>query len=224
MIDRTALKRYAKRMFIVGGLGAIAALSLIFYARHAVNQAAGGRVQTEVAQAAVSEVGLVLGANPELSDGRPNLYFEYRMDAAAALYHAGKIERLLVSGANPTPLYDESTAMKLALIKRGVPADSIARDYAGLRTLDSVVRAKEIFGCNEVMIISQAFHVERALYLAQEHDLNATGFAARDVNFAFGMKTKVREELARVKAVLDCKVLGTEPKYLGKEIYLATAD
>ncbi|GHC07240.1 SanA/YdcF family protein [Cerasicoccus arenae] len=224
MITRAIFNRIARRCLIAGGVGVMVAGGLIWKARATVAAAAEGRVATDIADVASAPVGLVLGTSPTLSNGRANLYFEYRMDAAAALFRAGKVERLLVSGANPTNHYDESTAMKLALIKRGVPSDYIARDYAGFRTLDSVVRAKEIFGCNDVLIISQGFHVERALYLAQENGMDATGFAARDVPFNTGIKTNLREELARVKAVLDVQVLDTRPKYLGREIYLLTAN
>lgn len=224
MIDRAQIKLWTRRLLLAGVLGGALATGLIFYARYAVQGAAAERIASNVDAVQPSEVALVLGTSPELSDGRPNLYFEHRMDAAAELYHAGKVERLLVSGANPNHDYDESTAMKFALIKRGVPADNIARDYAGFRTLDSVVRAKEIFGCDEVIIVSQPFHIERALYLADHHGLQATGFAARDVPYTTGLKTQIREQLARVKAVMDVHLLNTEPKFLGKEIYLATAD
>ncbi|WP_269540104.1 SanA/YdcF family protein [Cerasicoccus fimbriatus] len=224
MIDRARIKLWTRRLLLAGVLGGALATGLIFYARYVVQGAAAERIASNVDAVQPSEVALVLGTSPELSDGRPNLYFEHRMDAAAELYHAGKVERLLVSGSNPNHFYDESTAMKLALIKRGVPKDNIARDYAGFRTLDSVVRAKEIFGCDEVIIVSQPFHIERAIYIAEHHGLEATGFAAQDVSYAVGFKTQVREQLARVKAVLDIHVLNTEPKFLGKEIYLATAD
>lgn len=224
MIDRAQFKLWTRRLLLAGALGGALATGLIFYARYAVQHAAAERITSNVDAVESSEVALVLGTSPKLTNGRDNLYFEHRMDAAAALYHAGKVERLLVSGSNPHHLYDESTAMKLALIKRGVPADNIARDYAGFRTLDSVVRAKEIFGCDEVIIVSQPFHIERAIYIAEHHGLEATGFAAQDVSYAVGFKTQVREQLARVKAVLDIHVLNTEPKFLGKEIYLATAD
>lgn len=222
--DRARFYRIARRLLIAGAACALLAGGLIAYANHAVSSAAKGRVKGSFEGVAPSRVGLVLGTSPDLSDGSANLYFEYRMDAAAKLYHKGSVERFLVSGANPSHDYDESTAMKLALIRRGVPAELIARDYAGFRTLDSIVRAKEVFGCDEVLIISQAFHVERALYLADQHGLEATGFAAKDVNFTTGLKTQLREHLARVKAVLDCQILNTQPKYLGREIYLVTAD
>ncbi|WP_309386730.1 SanA/YdcF family protein [Cerasicoccus frondis] len=224
MIERAKLIRWARRGLIIGAFGVAVALGLIAYSRSAIKQAAEGRVASDLDAVPTSQVGLVLGTSPELSNGRPNLFFEHRMDAAAELYHAGKVEYLLVSGANPTPTYDESTAMKLALIKRGVPGERIVRDYAGFRTLDSVVRAQAIFSCKSVVIVSQQFHIERALYIAQENGFSATGYAARDVSFTTGLKTHLREELARVKAVLDLHVLNTEPKYLGKKIYLATAD
>lgn len=224
MINRAKFNVLARRWLTLGGRGAIVAAAVILYSRWAVEDAAQGKIATKAKDATAMPVGLVLGTAPTLSDGQANLFFEYRMDAAAALYHAGKVEHFLVSGGNPTPDYDEATAMKQALIQRGVPEHLIARDYAGYRTLDSIVRAKEIFGCQEVIIVSQQFHVERALYLAEQNDLEAVGFAAKDVSFTAGLKTQIREQLARVKAVLDVNVLGTRPKYMGREIYLATAE
>jgi len=221
---RTHLKRLALGLLALCAVGALSVLAVILYARFEVLGAADGRIAQSPDELERAPVALVLGTSPKTPDGQPNLFFEHRMDAAYELYQAGKVERFLVSGANPNHNYDESSAMKLALIQRGVPAEMIARDFAAFRTLDSVVRAQEIFGCDEVLIVSQEFHVQRALYLADEHGLKANGYAARDVSFTTGFRTMVREELARVKAVLDVKVLDTEPKFLGPEIKLATAD
>jgi SanA protein len=105
--------------------------------------------------------------------------------------------------------------MKRALVERGIPENRIACDYAGLRTLDSVVRGKEIFGLNEVTLITQRFHNERAVYLAEAHGMKVNGFNARDVATRGGLKTRVREVGARVKMWLDVNVLGTRPRHLG---------
>ena len=102
-----------------------------------------------------NKVGLVLGTAKVLQNGRLNLYFKYRIEATVALYKEGKIEFVLVSGDNSVKGYDEPTDFKDELVKRGIPPEKIFLDYAGFRTLDSVIRAKEIFGQEQITIISQ---------------------------------------------------------------------
>ncbi len=165
----------------------------------------------------VMEVALVLGCAPT-TQGRPNLFFTKRIEAAARLYQAGKARAFIVSGDNGTRKYDETTAMKEALIQAGVPEDRIHPDYAGFRTLDSVVRAREVFGQESFIVVSQRFHNERAVFLARRHGIRAEAFNADDVTRGRALLTHAREYLARVKAVLDVTVLGTQPKFLGKPV------
>lgn len=164
-----------------------------------------------------SPVGLLLGTTPMLSNGRVNLYFKYRIDAALELYHAGKIKYLLVSGDNSRNEYNEPQEMKNALIAGGIPQNRVFLDYAGFRTLDSVVRAKEIFGQDTFTVISHKFHNERAIYLARHYDIEALGFNAQDVSVHYGFKTRVREWLARVKVFVDL-LTNKQPKFLGEPI------
>ena len=133
---------------------------------------------------------------------------------------AGKARCVIVSGDNRTKYYNEPERMRKALIKKGVPADKIICDYAGLRTLDSVVRAKEVFGVEKVVFISQRFQNERASYLAKANGMEYTGFNAKDVEGKGGLKTRLREVAARIKMWLDVKVLGTRPKHLGEKVPL----
>lgn len=164
-----------------------------------------------------NKVGLVLGTNPLLKNGNVNRYFLYRVDAVEALFKAEKIEFILISGDNGRQGYNEPEAFKKVLVERGIPAERIFLDYAGFRTLDSVIRAREIFGLEEFTIISQQFHNERAIYIAQKNGINAIGFNAQDVSDYNGFKTKVREYLARTKLFVDI-FLGTTPKFLGEKI------
>ena len=159
------------------------------------------------------EVGLLLGTNPYLKNGLPNKYFLYRIEAAVQLYEAKKIQYILVSGDNHRNDYNEPEEMKKALIKKGIPESSILMDYAGFRTLDSVVRAKTVFGKERFMIISQRFHNERALYLAEYNHIEAVGFNAQDVTAYYGLKTRVREYLARLKLFIDLW-FEVNPKFL----------
>lgn len=162
-------------------------------------------------------VGLLLGTSKYRAAGGINLYFKYRIDAAVRLYKSGKIKFILVSGDNSTKYYNEPEAFKAELIKRGIPAEKIFLDYAGFRTLDSVVRSKEVFGQNKITIISQKFHNERAIYLAEKNGIEAIAYNAKDVSKNYGFKTQVREYFARSKAILDV-VFGVEPKFLGDKI------
>jgi len=161
------------------------------------------------------EVALVLGCAATVAEGRPNLYFVRRMDAASKLYHSGKVRFLLVSGDNGRKDYDETARMVEALVLRKVPRERIVRDHAGFDTLDSIVRAKEVFGLDRFIIVSQRFHNERALYIAGHRGIEAVGWNAGDVHWAGAGKTRIREKLARVKTLLDIHVLGSSPRFLG---------
>ncbi len=163
---------------------------------------------------------LVLGTVKSLSNGYPNLYFNYRIQAAAELYKSGKVKYLIVSGDNSRKDYNEPEDMMLALIALGVPKEAIIQDFAGLRTLDSIVRCKEIFGQNGFIIVSQKFHNERAVYIARKQGYTVQGFNAKDVNKRSGFKTNLREVFARVKLMLDTYILNTQPKYLGEKVEL----
>lgn len=176
-----------------------------------------GRIFTNAADIPATKVGLVFGTT-DVVNGRENLYFRYRIDAAAKVWQAGKLETLIVSGDNRSRYYNEPEKMKQALMKLGIPEDRIVCDFAGLRTLDSVVRAKEIFGADPVLFISQRFQNERAIYLAKANGIEAYGFDARDVQTQAGLKTKLREVGARVKMWLDVNFLDTRPKHLGEKV------
>ena len=166
-----------------------------------------------------NKVGLVLGTSPKMPSGKPNFFFTSRIDAAARLYKSGKVSYLLVSGDNGSKYYDEPTAMRDALIAAGVPAKAIYLDYAGFRTLDSVVRAKEIFGQTSLTVVSHRFHNERAIYIAEHYGIKAVGFCAKDARRTRRsvMTTLVRESGSRVKMFLDF-IAGRKPKYLGEKI------
>lgn len=166
--------------------------------------------------APVNDVALVLGTSPTLGGGRwSNPFFENRMDAAAALFRAGKVRHLLVSGDNGAARYDEPTAMRDALIARGVPVGAITLDYAGFRTLDSVVRARSVFGLDRLTIVTDDFHVARALFLARKAGIEAVALQSKPVPWKWSKKTRLREIASRVKAWCDIYVLGTEPKFPG---------
>lgn len=190
---------------------------LVFVANYSIEKNAINKTFTNSNEIKKNKVGLVLGTAKILNNGRINLYFKYRIQATVALYKKGKIDFVLVSGDNGNKNYDEPTDFKNELIKKGIPANRIFLDYAGFRTLDSVVRAKEIFGQTSVTIISQKFHNERAIFLAEKNGINAIGFNARDLTGKYGLKVRIREYFARTKAFLDI-MFGVEPKFLGKKV------
>ena len=161
----------------------------------------------------IGALDLFLGAKK--LGNRDNLYFKYRIQAAAELWHAGKVEFLIVSGDNREKYYNEPVDMRNALIEQGVPKDKIVYDFAGLRTLDSVVRAKKIFGLTEITLVSQKFQNERAAYIAKANGMNVVGYNARDVEGYAARKTEDREVLARVKMWLDVNITNEQPKHLG---------
>ncbi len=164
-----------------------------------------------------NRVGLVLGTSNRISNGSSNPYYTYRIDATVALYKAGKIKFILVSGDNGSIYYNEPNTIKKDLIKAGIPEEVIFLDYAGFRTLDSMVRAKFIFGLDNVTVISQKFHNERAIYIAEQKGLKAIGFNAQDLSTSQGFKVHFREYLARVKVFIDM-ILNTQPKFYGATI------
>jgi len=178
-------------------------------------------IYEQVSELPENRVGLLLWTNKYIADGRRNLFYIYRINAALDLYNAWKIEYILATGDNGTEWYDEATAMQQDLISWWIPEEKIYLDYAGFRTLDSVVRAKEVFGQESYTIISQKFHLQRALYLAQSEGIDAVWYTARDVPVSRAPRVWIRERLARVKMMIDI-VLWVEPKFLGEAIEIGS--
>jgi SanA protein len=162
-------------------------------------------------------IALVLGTSHRSVGGGPNPFFQNRMEMAATLYSMGKIDHFILSGDNSSRYYNEPLEMKKALISKGVPDSVITLDYAGLRTLDSVVRSKKIFGQNKITIITQPFHSYRALFISRYYDMDAVAMVADDPRLDQTFKVRLREYLARTKAVLDLYVFKTDPRFLGEK-------
>lgn len=200
-------------------LGFILSLILVLSIDYRINKQTEKQIFTNTDSIPENKVGLLLGTSKYLKSGRLNQYFEYRILAIETLYKSGKIKNIVISGDNSRKDYNEPQDMKDELIKRGIPENKIYLDYAGFRTYDSVYRMKEIFGQNRFTIISQRFHNQRAVYIANALHLDAVGFNAKDVNVYNGFKTKVREKLARVKVIIDF-ILKTKPKFLGEKIII----
>lgn len=200
----------------------LAGVGLILLLNSSIAHGSKDRIYESVDKIPSKKAALLLGTSKYLSKNRINYYYKYRIEAALRLWKAGKVKAIIVSGDNGTKYYDETTSMQQDLIKAGVPSKYISKDYAGFRTLDSIVRAKEVFGIDDFVIISQNFHLERALYIADAKHIKAIGFRAKDfANTRWAMRMQYREYLARTKAFLDLYILGTEPKFLGKKEHIS---
>ncbi len=192
---------------VLGGLA-------LFAADCRVERYAAGRVYSDVEVVPAREYGLLPGTSRLVHGKYLNTYFFNRIRAAVELYKAGRIRKIIVSGDNGRTDYNETGDMARELVAEGVAPEDVLSDYAGFRTLDSVVRARNLFGATELTVISQRFHCERAIYLAARHGIDAVGFEADEVApRSVRIKLAVREAFARVLAVLDAEVLDTKPHF-----------
>nr|WP_314543712.1 ElyC/SanA/YdcF family protein [uncultured Empedobacter sp.] len=210
-------KKFLKKSFYT--LLILGVLSLLFtaFANYKIENSTEEFVSDKLEILPKTKVAVVLGTAPNLVSGYQNYYFTYRIEAATKLYQSGKVTHFILSGDHGRKNYNEPEAMKQALIKNGIPENVIYLDYAGFRTLDSMIRAKEIFGQNEFIVVSQGFHNQRAVYIARQNGINAYGYNARDVNKHAGLKTNIREYFARTKVFID-SFFGIQPKFLGEKI------
>ncbi|MES2836052.1 MAG: ElyC/SanA/YdcF family protein [Bacteroidota bacterium] len=212
--NKKRLKKWAAIVFVV----LFVFFATILLCDYAVDKFAKQYVYSSVADLPYNKVGLLLGTSKNATFGGVNYYFEYRIEAAEQLFKTKKIQYLIISGDNSTDNYNEPRDMKIELVNRGIADSLIILDYAGFRTFDSMVRCKEVFGQDSVTVISQAFHNERAVFIAHKNGLYAVGYNAKDVGQYGGLKTKLREVFARVKVVLDVYILNQKPKFLGSKV------
>lgn len=215
-------KLFTKKLFLFLYFPATAlVIFLLFYCSYAVQKNAEGKTYSDVSKIPYNRVGLLLGTCKTAKDRkRINPFWQHRLDAAYELWKAKKIDRILISGDNGWYGYNEPQDFLDAFLAKGVPDSCLICDFAGFRTHDSVIRCAEIFGQKKVTIISQEFHNDRALFIAQKYGLEAVAYNAKDVGFRNGLYNSVREKLARVKLFLDLYVLNTEPHFMGKKIVI----
>lgn len=192
-------------------------MASLLIANYVVESSTDNVVYDDVSAIPTHRVGLLLGTSKLLSNGKPNQYFTFRIDAVVRLINVRKIKYVVISGDNSKQNYNEPQDMKDALMARGLPENRIFLDYAGFRTYDSVYRMQVIFGQTDFTIISQEFHNRRAVYISQKLKLNVVGFNAQNVTKYYGFKTNVREKFSRVKMFLDM-AFGKKPKFLGDKI------
>ena len=210
---RTLQKKWLKRLLLLSLIPVL----LILVCNGLIEWESSGRLYDQAEAIPFNKVGLVLGTARHRTEGGINPYYEHRIAATISLFNAGKIAYVLVSGDNGSIYYNEPDTIKKDLIDGGIPEDRIFLDYAGFRTLDSMIRAKIIFGLDSVTVISQEFHNERAIYIAEKKGLHAIGFNATDLSGTEGLKVQVREYFARVKVFIDL-LMNTQPRYYGNRI------
>lgn len=217
------MKRFfSKRVLLVTFLGLLVAGGIVLGCDQYIERAFSDRLYRHLDQVPKRPVALLLGTSKKARSGRDNLFYMPRIRAAADLYKAGRVDGILVSGDNSRATYDEPTQMKADLVALGVAAEQITLDYAGFRTLDSVVRAEEVFGQSAYVVVSQPFHCQRTLFIAAARGHDAVAYCAADVAGPWGVKVRLREVLARSKAFLDVYVTGKEPKFLGEKVAVNT--
>ncbi len=206
---------WRRRLIILAILLVAFGLFLILATNLVVLLKPGGEIWNSPAEVKHAEVAIVPGAMVN-SDGTMSLMLADRVDQAAALYHQGKVDKILVSGDHGQWVYDEPTTMRRALMAQGVPADVIFTDHAGFNTNATMRRAREIFGASDAIIVTQGFHMRRSLFLAKMAGLEANGLTSDLHGYGGqGMKSDIREVASRAKAVIDvlrgAPVVGGEP-------------
>lgn len=196
-----------KKLIFLAGIAALLVF-LILACHIAVVWNASGRTYDNVADIPHNRAGLLLATSPVTRSGEHNHYFDNRIKAAEELYKAGKVNYIIASGGNYTRNQkygcDEPQAILDSLVSRGVPANRIILDYEGTRTLNSIVKAKSVYGLDSLTLISQKYHNERAIYLADKYGLHAVGYNADPSPvLSKRIKNTLREYLARVKMFID---------------------
>ena len=195
----------------------VSLLLVVGTVHYVVNTATSRQIYNDINQIPKNRVGLLLGTAKynDRSKNIINVYYQHRIDAAVALYMAGKVDFIIVSGDNSTLYYNEPLLMKNDLIARGVPAKCIYMDNAGFRTLDSILRCRDVFGQTRFTIISQRFHNQRAVYIANHKNVQTVAFNAEDGDSFWDVA--IREKMARVKMMLDL-LMNKQAKLYGDNI------
>lgn len=202
-----------KKLFLLAIAAVVLLLAVILGSYYWITFSTQKHLTENVSELKPHKTALVLGTAKRVPGGRTNLFFKYRMEAVKKLFDEDLIKYVIVSGDNSLMEYNETKDMRLYLMNLGIPEERIISDFAGFRTLDSVIRAKEVFSQDSLIIVSQPFHNERAVFIARHHGIEAVGFNARTVSTRYSLKTYYREYLARVKCMLDVYILNTMPKF-----------
>lgn len=214
----TNRRRRRALLRVVGG--SAGALLLLMGGAVAVNllivTKADGLVSTP-ADAPSAQVAIVLGARVG-PGGRPSPMLADRLETGLELYRLGRVQKLLLSGDHGTVPYDEVNAMRAYVVGRGVPQEDVFTDHAGFSTFETMYRARDVFLVKDALVVTQEFHLSRAVYTARSLGLDATGVSADRRPYVGTDRLIMREWLARCKAFLQLHILRSEPRFLGPEI------
>jgi SanA protein len=208
----------------IGGLtGLVALLCLVVVGSNAyILLTTDGEATSDVADVPPAEIAIVPGALVN-DDGQMSGMLADRVKEASLLWHQGKVKKILVSGDHHTWAYDEPDTMRKALVRDGVKPEDIFEDHAGLDTWATMARAHSIFNIHDAVVVTQGFHMPRALFLAEEAGIHATGLLADQHHWGYqGERSEVREVFARVKAIWDTTV--DTPAMAGQRIPIQTSD
>lgn len=216
---RPSVKRAIRRWLLIAA--GMAGLAVLLANRWVINSS-DAYIYDTWSLLPETDVGIVLGTSSFTRDSKPNPHFAGRIHAAVELYQIGKIKKIIVSGANPDSTYNEPRKMWQELTRQGVPAADITMDFAGFRTLDSITRAQQVFGLSRATIITQRYHLYRAVFIGKKLGMNVVGYAAQGEETGFDARLMAREWLARFRVVLDIFLLQTEPKFLGEPVNVET--
>jgi len=186
-------------------------LFLVLFLELHINSYSKDRIYESLDDTPSFQVGLIPGTSKFTVHGTRNMYYQNRLDAAADLFNNGNIKKIIVSGDTRDPFYNEPSRMKQDLIEMGIPSENIVRDDDGFRTLFSVLHSRHLTENDSILFISQKFHNQRALYLANAYDIEMWAFNASDVSKRGGFRTQVRERFARIKAFTDVHFFRPEP-------------
>jgi SanA protein len=198
---------------LIGGLAIFVAVCFGVY----VQLGNSGCSTSSIEKIVPKKVAIVFGAG--IKDGEPGYALQQRLDAGIQLLQAGKVQQLLLSGDNGELRYNELKAMAEYCKSHGVDTTKIFLDYAGFDTYSTLYRAKEIFGVQEAVLVSQKYHLARAIYIGEKLGINCQGYASKQAGRFTTRKGRIREYAASIKAAADC-IRHRKPKYLGEQISL----
>ena len=213
----TRLQRVLCHFIVAALLG----LAFVLACNYHIVSTSDHKLFNDIEQVPYNKVGLLLGTSKYSQEGGKNDHYWLRVKGAVQLFKHHKIDYILISGDNGTPYYDEPSTIRRDLLLQGIPSNRIYRDYAGFRTLDSIIRARDVFKLSRFTLISQETHNRRALYIAHKSGIEAIAFNAGKGVHA-NWENRVREVLARVLAFVEVNILKTKPKYLGPVIIIGT--
>ena len=205
-------KKYFKKVILICVIGA----GIIFVVNWYILKSTKSQIFYEQDKLSEKQTALLLGARV-YSDGRLSHIMQDRAETAIEIYKMGKVDKILISGDHGTSEYDEVNTIKDYLLKKGVKSEDVFTDHAGFDTYDSVYRARDIFEVDSMIIVTQKFHLPRAVYIANSLGVESVGIVADKRRYVDKERNMIRESISRVKALLNV-IFKAQPKFLGEVI------